>query len=157
MIYLAYGMNMDPEIIKKRMPDAKVLGTGVIKNHTLIFCNCVDISPSEGKVVPVVVMEVSENDEKIMDKYENYPDWYDKQEFMVYDFKPLDECDGCNGCDEKWRGRKRVRGVAYVMRTFHSVTRQVNGDYIQKIKNGYEHFGLDESILDEILEDYIVE
>ena len=142
MIYIAYGMNMDPAIMKKRMPDAKVLGIGMIKDHTLIFRMCANIEPAPGKSVPVAVMEISENDEKTMDMFEGYPKWYGKQEFTVSDFKAM---------DKEWAGRTEVKGVAYVMNKINVNPGRPDDNYLQKIRNGYEYFGLDMSILDEML------
>ena len=36
-LYFAYGSNMSERRLRKRVPSAKVVGTGILKNHCLTF------------------------------------------------------------------------------------------------------------------------
>ena len=87
-IYLAYGSNMHLEQMKMRCPDSKRLGVSVLEGYSLEFHgggNAVaTIVPKKDSEVPVVVWEISERDERSLDRYEGFPRLYYKQDFRVY-------------------------------------------------------------------------
>lgn len=81
--YLAYGTNMDVDMMKDRCPDAKLLGTGILKNFRLMFkgeppSSYGTIEPWEGFNVPFVLWDISPADEKRLDRFEGYPRVYQK-------------------------------------------------------------------------------
>ena len=82
--YLAYGSNLNVKQMVLRCPDAKPLGTGEIAGYRLLFKGSksgayLTIEPQEGAKVPVAVWEVSEADEKKLDRYEGFPAFYYKK------------------------------------------------------------------------------
>lgn len=87
-IYLAYGSNMHLEQMKMRCPDSKRLGVSVIEGYSLEFHDggnaVATIVPKDGSEVPVVVWEISERDERSLDRYEGFPRLYFKKDFKVY-------------------------------------------------------------------------
>ena len=82
-LYAAYGSNLNHAQMRERCPDAKYLGASMLKNHNLIFCGQPDhgfatIETMEGKEVPIGLWEISARDEKSLDRYEGYPNFYHK-------------------------------------------------------------------------------
>ena len=79
--YIAYGSNMDEEQMKFRCPDSKLVGTGKIKNFRLMFKgslsgNYATIEPEKNFEVPVLIWKISAADEKKLDRYEGFPNFY---------------------------------------------------------------------------------
>lgn len=84
-LYIAYGSNLNVRQMKTRCPNAKILGTAKLKGWELLFkgsksCSYLTIEKKENGIVPVVIWEVSESDEKALDRYEGYPTFYYKKD-----------------------------------------------------------------------------
>ena len=82
-IYAAYGSNLNHAQMRGRCPDAKYLGSAMLQNQNLLFCGQPDHSFAcfenmEGKEVPIGLWEISARDEKSLDRYEGYPNFYHK-------------------------------------------------------------------------------
>ena len=91
--YIAYGSNLNIQQMRMRCPGARIIGTSVIKDYQLLFKGSktgsyLTIEPMEGAEVPVVIWEVTETDEKALDRYEGYPNFYYKKE-MTLDIKGI--------------------------------------------------------------------
>ncbi|WP_312444622.1 gamma-glutamylcyclotransferase family protein [Lacrimispora sp.] len=87
-LYIAYGSNMDEEQMVHRCPAASVVGTAVVESHRLLFKGAKNrayatIEPEEGSHVPVLIWEISREDERRLDRYEGYPKFYYKKELSV--------------------------------------------------------------------------
>ena len=81
--YLAYGANMSVEMMSRRCPKSKFVGTGTLKNFRLMFKGDVPnsygtIEPWDGFEVPFVLWDLPASDEKRLDRYEGYPRVYQK-------------------------------------------------------------------------------
>ena len=87
--YIAYGSNLSVEQMRHRTPKAKIVGTAVLRGWRLLFKSYATIEPKEGGRVPVLVWEISEADEKNLDRYEGFPVYYYKRELPVL-VTPLD-------------------------------------------------------------------
>ena len=85
MKYIAYGSNMVDEQMAHRSPGAKLIGTGYLPNHRLEFYlhATVERSQAKGARVPVAVWEISEEDERSLDRYEGFPTYYTKHRRRV--------------------------------------------------------------------------
>ena len=86
--YLAYGSNLNIAQMKHRCPDAKPVGTAVIRDYELLFKGSktgayLTIEPQKGAYVPVGVWEVTADDESKLDLYEGYPTFYYKKEIRL--------------------------------------------------------------------------
>lgn len=86
--YLAYGSNLNVHQMKCRCPDAKPVGTAWIQDYQLLFKGSktgsyLTIEKAENSAVPVAVWEVSEADERWLDVYEGYPNFYYKTEMEL--------------------------------------------------------------------------
>lgn len=86
--YIAYGSNLNVQQMKFRCPGAKVVGKSVIKNYELLYKGSktgsyLTIEKKNGSVVPVAVWEVTADDEKRLDAYEGYPNFYYKKNMKI--------------------------------------------------------------------------
>ena len=137
MLYIAYGSNINNKQMKSRCPKAKFFATGIIQGWKLDF-HGVDgtayatVNRSTNHAVPVVIWELSAADEKIMDQYEGFPISYSKQKIAVY------------------ANKKKRFGMIYVMNKKKPIGRP-SRKYVNTIRQGYDHFGLDVKILEEAL------
>ena len=91
--YIAYGSNLNIPQMRMRCPGARIIGTSVIEDYQLLFKGSktgsyLTIEPKAGAEVPVVVWEMTEPDEKALDRYEGYPNFYYKKE-MNLDIKGI--------------------------------------------------------------------
>ena len=85
MKYIAYGSNMLEEQMAYRCPDAKLIGAGYIEGAQLEFFlhATVEHSKITSARVPVAVWEISKADEKRLDLYEGFPNYYTKKRIPV--------------------------------------------------------------------------
>lgn len=125
--YIAYGSNINLEQMAQRCPDAKVIGTAMLENYELEFRQVATVIPSEGARCPVLVWEISEQDEQRLDRYEGYPRLYRKEEYEIE------------------LGGRYVKGMAYLMNGGEICPPQLG--YYYGILEGYEANGLDTEYL----------
>lgn len=138
--YIAYGSNLNKEQMRFRCPGATPVGTGKIPDYELSFRGSksgayLTIEPKEGGIVPVAVWRVTPSDWESLDRYEGFPDFYQKASFNI----DIEDTDG---------ETRRVTAIAYVMREGRP-----NGvatwRYMDTCKKGYADFGFDERFLDD--------
>ena len=91
--YAAYGSNLNILQMRYRCPSARVIGTAEIADYRLLFKGSktgayLTIEKQKGSVVPVGIWEVSESDERSLDRYEGFPNFYYKTE-MSLDIKGI--------------------------------------------------------------------
>ena len=137
MKYIAYGANMDTEIMLGRCKDAKFLGTGVLEGYRLMFKGVeptayATIEQWEGYRVPYVLWEISAEDERKLDHYEGYPKSYGKQTIMI-DF-----------------GDEKFLAMFYQKPEEQSVGQPMT-HYADVLSEAYDKFKFDRSILDAAL------
>ena len=85
MLYFAYGSNLHHLQMKKRCKDSIFLKKIKLKNFRLTFRNMyVDIEFKKNAIVTGALFEISKNDEKKLDMYEDYPIVYKKYYFTYY-------------------------------------------------------------------------
>lgn len=87
-LYIAYGSNLNLQQMAKRCPTAKVYGKGELKDFRLLFKGVPNnayatIESFKGGKVPVLVWEVKPKDEKALDIYEGFPNFYYKKDLEV--------------------------------------------------------------------------
>ena len=85
MKYIAYGSNMVKEQMAFRCPEAKLIGTGHIERARLEFYLHATVERTRRKAdhVPVAVWEINQRDERSLDRYEGFPNYYIKAEWPV--------------------------------------------------------------------------
>ena len=134
MKYIAYGSNMVEGQMAQRCPNARLIGMGQLPNHRLEFYlhATVERSRASGAKVPVAVWEISEEDERSLDRYEGFPTYYTKHRRRVV----MD--DG----SEIW-------GMVYIMNLIRPQLPTVG--YYNAIAYAYERLGIGDQI-DSVLE-----
>lgn len=136
--YLAYGSNLNLNQMKKRCPDAKLVGKTIINDYRLVFkgknnVGFLTIEKSEQSIVPLGVFEITEFDEHSLDWYEGYPTFYNKEYFDVM----------VNG--------QNIQGLIYIMNpTCTYFLPRV--EYLNSCCQGYDDFGFNRDILSQALE-----
>lgn len=92
MYYFAYGSNLNKKQMKERCPDSKPKFTAILPNYKLIFVGysrnwkggVASIKPFKGEKVAGAIYEISESDLKKLDRYEGFPDIYNRIRIKVW-------------------------------------------------------------------------
>lgn len=87
-LYVAYGSNLHLAQMTARCPSATIFGVGRLNNWELIYRGRegnahATIAKKKGSSVPVLVWSIQPFDERRLDMYEGYPQYYFKQNVMV--------------------------------------------------------------------------
>lgn len=140
--YIAYGSNLNIAQMKHRCPTAKPVGTAVIKDYELLFKGSrtgsyLTIEPKGNSSVPVAIWEVTESDEKNLDRYEGFPAFYYKRELHL-------NCKMLNG------DKKMIRAFVYIMHEERKLGIPT-WTYIKCCADGYSDFGFNLKYLDEAI------
>lgn len=144
--YLAYGSNLSVAQMAQRCPDAVYVGTAVLTDYRLLFKgsqsgNYLTVEPKKGYTVPLLVWKISERDESWLDRYEGYPDFYEKKTITVEMHSLVD-------------GEKitKVDALIYIMQGKRKLgcPRQ---RYFDTCLEGYHRFGFDDRILKQAVAD----
>jgi len=131
MLYFAYGSNLHHSQMKRRCKDSIFLKKINLKNFKLNFRSeyrAADIEPKKNSIVPGALFQISKNDEKKLDVYEDYPILYKKYYFFYY--------------------RKKV--MTYTM-TKKTIFRFPTERYLNIVKRGYKDCKLDIKYLNKSL------
>lgn len=131
--YIAYGSNLSERQMAYRCPTAKVVGTSILKDWRLLFDGPASIERYEGYNVPVLIWEIQPLDEKSLDRYEGYPNYYRKEMLDV-------ELNG-----------RTINAMVYIMNTKCESIPSLG--YYNILKEGYERFGFDMKILEKALQE----
>jgi len=88
ILYIAYGSNLNLSQMKHRCPTARVLGASEIQDYELVFRGSrysavATIEPCKGSSVPVLLWGIQPEDEKSLDRYEGYPNFYEKENMEI--------------------------------------------------------------------------
>lgn len=78
MKYFAYADNLNPTQLKKRAPEHQFICKAYLPDHTIQFCRWSSqwrcglgsVSPSPGEQVWGIVLEITEEDLKLLDEFE---------------------------------------------------------------------------------------
>lgn len=136
--YIAYGSNLNKRQMKYRCPEARPVGTALLKDWRLMFKGSLTgsyltIEPHKGAKTPVAIWEVSNKDIANLDVYEGCPHFYYKTLLPVHVIKP-------DGTEED------VEAFVYIMceeRKYGTPTRS----YLETCSEGYADFGFNKNIL----------
>lgn len=133
-LYIAYGSNLNIDQMKRRCPDAEIVGTAFISGYRLTFRGnakhngVANVEPLRGSFVPVGVWLISPEDEEALDRYEGFPWLYEKKTFLIT----------ING--------QRRRAMGYVM-VGHPEYAAPSETYLQTIVDGFADFHIDNGVL----------
>jgi len=89
VLYVAYGSNMNVDQMRRRCPGARLIGRGMLGGYQLSFRgrdgNChATIDNHAAGTVPVLLWNITPEDEKALDRYEGFPSYYRKERVPVY-------------------------------------------------------------------------
>ena len=137
--YIAYGSNLNVRQMRWRCPNATILGTATLEGWELLFKGSktgsyLTIEEQEGGSVPVVIWEVTESDEKALDRYEGFPAFYYKKELRVQ-YKGI-----------RTGRRRTVTAFAYIMHEDRPIGIP-SASYLVTCMDGYDTFFFDERVL----------
>ncbi len=138
-LYLAYGSNLNLEQMAHRCPTAKVVGKADINNMQLLFRGpresaVATIEPRKGSAVPVLVWEITPEDEAALDRYEGFPLLYRKETVNVK------------------QGGKAIKAMVYIMNEGRPLGKP-GCYYYSIIYEGYISAGFDTEILKKAVAD----
>ena len=128
MLYFAYGSNLNHHQMKNiRCLGSKYLKTIFLKDYKLSFCHpnklnkfgYANIVKKKGSKVPGAIWEITKKHEKILDRYEEFPNSYQKKYFYL------------NG--------KKI--MFYIMD--RSYIKKPPKSYMNTIKEGYKNCNID--------------
>ena len=133
ILYIAYGSNLNLSQMEQRCPTARVIGALEIKDYELVFRGSRysavgTIEPCEGSNVPILLWGIQPEDEKSLDRYEGYPNFYEKENMEIV----------LNG--------RTVSAMVYVMTHGHELGIP-SERYKRSIEDGYMDAGFDTDIL----------
>lgn len=137
-LYIAYGSNLHLDKMAKRCPGAKIVGTSEIKDYKLTFRGegervFATVESCIGGSVPIIVWEITSEDEKELDIYEEWPDLYRKEMMEVI----VDE--------------NTVNAMIYIMNEGRPLN-QPSNEYYSTIVEGYNSAGFDVEYLNRAVE-----
>ena len=132
-LYIAYGSNLNVRQMRWRCPDAMPVGVGILDGWQLLFKGSktgsyLTVDRSQGSCVPVAVWAVSAEDERRLDRYEGYPDFYYKKVITL----PVEDL-----LTGKVRKKKAFIYIMHEERAFGIPSM----DYVQTCLEGYRNFG----------------
>ena len=131
MLYFAYGSNLNHFQMKRRCKDSIFLKKINLTNFKLTFRSkyrVADIEPKKNSIVQGALFEISKNDEKKLDVYEDYPMLYKKYYFTYY-------------------GKKVMTYTMVKKSIFMFPTKK----YLTIVKQGYKDYNLDQKFLKQAL------
>ena len=131
MLYFAYGSNLNHYQMKKRCKDSKFLKNFDLKGFKLTFRSiyrAADIEIKKDSIVTGALFEISKNDEKKLDLYEDFPTLYKKLYFT--------------------HNNKKVMTYYMVRKSPFMYPREL---YLNTIKQGYKDCKLDTNYLKKAL------
>jgi len=133
MLYFAYGSNLNHHQMKNiRCIGSKYLKTIFLKNYKLSFCHpnklnkygYANIVKKKGCKVPGAIWEITKKHERILDRYEEFPNSYQKKYFYL-------------------KGKKIM---LYIMGKYF--IKKPPKSYINTIKEGYKNCNIDKKYTD---------
>jgi len=131
MLYFAYGSNLHHLQMKKRCKDSIYLKKIILRDFRLTFRSkyrAADIERRKNASVLGGLFEISKNDEKKLDMYEDYPTLYTKYYFTYYG--------------------KKVMTYTMVEKTLFTYPSE---RYLNIIRRGYKDCNIDNNLLNKSL------
>ena len=144
-LYLAYGSNLNLRQMAHRCPGAELLGYTYLENTRLIYRGSLSgyylsIEDAAGRRAPCGVFRITPQDERNLDRYEGYPNFYGK---VTYKGLPLYAMDGTLRPGS-------IDAMAYRLPCSSPAGLPIPY-YIRICREGYLDFGFDPAYLDQAL------
>ncbi|MBR7085583.1 MAG: gamma-glutamylcyclotransferase [Oscillospiraceae bacterium] len=128
--YIAYGIDICQEQMKRKCPDAELIGKAMLKDYALQFKGAASVVPQKDMQVPVLIWKISEADEIRLDICKGiYEGIYQKETCSI----ELDD--------------RIIFGITYTNHSSQVSLPKIS--YIQKMIHGYEQNGMDANYIHE--------
>lgn len=132
--YLAYGSNLNLRQMRRRCPDAEVVGTTELQDYRLMFKGSktgsyLTVEKAKGYKVPLGVWLVSEQDLARLDVYEGYPAFYYRKRINIL-------------VEETNATQAKCEAIIYIMHEDRELGVPSN-QYVETCVEGYKDFGFD--------------
>ena len=129
--YIAYGSNIDPNVMKYRCPKSQLVGISTLKDYKLAFDTHATIE--KGAVTPVALWKIHKDDWRSLDVYEGYPSYYRREKKVV-----------------QYKGEV-IDAVIYIMNREGKTYRPPAPSYVENVKKGYTATGMNVDYLNAAL------
>lgn len=154
-VYIAYGSNMNHDQMHVRCPEAQYIGSGMLKDHRLVFRNVADVEYDTASKTPVALWAVTYNCRRSLDRYEGAPRLYtrvyNRDEFIREDYmkvRHLSVGQVClaRGADKLFARSEPLPMFMYQMTEAHCDRyEEPHYAYYEGILEGYKHCGLEKT------------
>ena len=132
MYYFAYGLNLNRKQMLERCPDSKPKFTANLPNYKLVFVGwsrqwrggVASIKPFKGERVFGAIYEVSDRDLRRLDKYEGYPNVYNRLNVRVFS-----------------EGGELIEAITYI-KAGQAEETQPSSEYLSLIQQRYGDWGI---------------
>ena len=132
MYYFAYASNLSRKQMLERCPDAKPKFVATLPNYKLIFTGwsrkwrggVASIKPFRGDKVIGAIYEISERDLRLLDRYEGYPNIYNRIDVVAFPEEG-----------------EAVKAVTYI-KVEQSEETKPSPEYVATIQQGYKDWGI---------------
>ena len=143
MLYFAYGSNLDPDQMRARCPDSRVVGLAALHDHRLTFPlhsehwggGAAGVTHTRGRTVWGVLYEVSESDLATLDQIEGWKGPGDHHNLSDRDLAAVELTRPDDGSVPR-----RVRATTYFARTLNPTP--PSRRYLDTILRGARHHRL---------------
>jgi len=131
--YFAYGTNLSKKQMQERCPDSKPVSIVTLHNYKLVFVGwsrqwrggVASIRSFREEKVLGAIYEISERDLRRLDKYEGYPNIYNRVNVKV-----------TNGFGDQ------IEAITYI-KAGQSEEAQPSREYLSAVQQGYRDWGID--------------
>lgn len=135
MLYFAYGMNTNPVGMDQRCPDSQALGPALLPNWRFRFAGPADIVPDQNHAVTGVLWDITDQCLSSLDHLEGFPYFYNRDWVTVM-----------------FQGQQ-LRAMVYFMQPGNDDALPSHS-YLHTVRDGYRHFDLDHTQIDQALENW---
>lgn len=134
-LYFAYGSNINLDQMAFRCPAAKVVSPVTLNGYRLLFRGVATIAPDPVAQVKGLLWRLTPECERVLDRYEGYPSYYEKQDVTVMD-----------------KAGKEYASMVYIMtRSLDRPPQYPYPSYYAGIEEGFEQNGIPKKTLKEAL------
>jgi gamma-glutamylcyclotransferase (GGCT)/AIG2-like uncharacterized protein YtfP len=143
MLYFAYGSNLDPDQMRERCPESRVVGLASLRDHRLTFPlhsehwggGAAGLEHAHGEVVWGVLYELSESDLTSLDCFEGWKGPGDHHNLYDRDVVTVELTRADDGSVPR-----RVRATTYLARTLNPTP--PSRRYLDTLLRGARHHRL---------------
>ncbi len=138
MKYIAYGSNLDEDLMKLRCPEAEIIEKGTLKGYSLSFRGInnkayLTLCKNKFSSIPIVIYNITKKDLQLLDECENYPNLYDRKKIKY-----------------QTEESNKQKALAYFMSNYYQLAIP-NKDYLISVLQAYIDQGFDIKYIEQAL------